>query len=151
MAYGVGGLGGASVGGSDMLRQRITQALMGIQNPPPQSTLRPQGGLDPSAGMGAPMIPSPAAGSPAMATTPGAPGSPPIGAGGYAPIPPVPQSPSTGGAGIASTPGLLPGAMGQSMQPGGRGPQFAPPPLLGQGPQAQSPEMVQPPALGPTY
>ena len=125
-------------------RNQITQALMNIQNPPPRTGMPPQ--------MNSPSIPAPGSGAPGQMQTPGAPGTPPLG-GPPGPLPP--PTPGTPGMGIAQTPGLMPQSLGQSLQPSGTvpgGPNFGTPPLLGQGPQPQTPNMVQPPALGgPQY
>jgi len=64
------------------------------------------------------------------------------------------MTPPTPGMGISPTPGLMPQSMGQTMQPGGMtpgGPNFGQPPILGAPPQPQTPQMVQPPAVGPQY
>ena len=111
---------------------------MNIQNPPPRTGMPPQ--------MGAPSMPSPAAGAPSQMTTPGAPGTPPLGGAGHAG-----HDAADGGSRHRADAGARAARMGQPMQPGGMmpgGANFGPPPLLGQGPQPQNPNMVQPPALG---
>jgi hypothetical protein len=121
-------------GGGGNMRDAIAQALMNVQNPQPRTQT-------PSGLMGTPTMKSPAAGASPTATTPGAPGTPPLGGGA-----PFAAPPQTGMAG-----GLMPTSMGQTMQPGATfpgGAGFAPPPLAGVPPVPQTPQMAPPPALG---